>query len=151
MEQRYTFNEEQIVHEVLDGEVVLVNLDNGYYYILQGTGSEIWQRLTTGATVSETVEALLRQHTGDPEAVAQAVRDFVSSLVSEALLQPVEAEPAGPAATLPKIAEPAVPFTLPVMFKYTDMANLIQMDPIREYDETGWPSRRPAAPAKQPR
>ena len=28
------------------------------------------------------------------------------------------------------------------MYKYTDMANLIQMDPIREYDETGWPRRQ---------
>ncbi len=151
MEQRYTFNEEQIVHEILDGEVVLVNLDNGYYYILQGTGSDIWQRLTSGATAAETIEAMLRQHTGEPEAVAQAVRDFVSSLVAEALLQPAEAEPASAPAALPETEAPAAPFTLPVMFKYTDMANLIQMDPIREYDETGWPSRRPAAPAKLPR
>jgi hypothetical protein len=151
MEQRYTFNEEQIVHEILDGEVVLVNLDNGYYYILQGTGSEIWQHLTSGAPADETVAALLRQYTGEPEAVAQAVRDFVSSLVAEALLQPVEAEPASAPVALPETADPAGPFTLPVMFKYTDMANLIQMDPIREYDETGWPSRRSAAPAKQSR
>ena len=32
------------------------------------------------------------------------------------------------------------------MFRYTDMQALIQMDPIREYDETGWPARRPPQP-----
>jgi hypothetical protein len=147
MEERYIFNENQIVHEVLDGEVVLVNLDSGYYYILQGTGSVIWQALAGGATVAETVSVLLRRHTGDAAEVGQAVRAFLNDLVQEALLQPAGSAPSGDRSAPPP-DEPlaATPFTPPLIFRYTDMANLVQMDPIREYDETGWPSRRSAAP-----
>jgi hypothetical protein len=148
-DERYGFSEDKIVHEVLDGEVVLVNLDNGYYYILQGTGSVIWQTLTGGATVVETVEALLSQYTGARAEVEQAVKDFVNDLKQESLLHAAEGRAARNNA--PTSAEPSgTPFTVPVMFRYTDMANLIQMDPIREYDETGWPSKRTTAPRARP-
>lgn len=36
------------------------------------------------------------------------------------------------------------PIEPPVMFRYTDMQFLIQMDPIRDHDESGWPVRRAA-------
>jgi hypothetical protein len=144
MDQRYTFNEDQIVHEVLDDEVVLVNLDNGHYYMLQGTGALIWQAVSAGATVSETAAALQRRYTGSPAEIAAAVRGFVDHLAQEALLQSA-LEGSGSPPAFEAAAAPA-PFTPPVMFRYTDMANLIQMDPIREYDETGWPRRRSANP-----
>ena len=39
-----------IVHETLDGEVVIINLKTGTYYSLQGPGAAVWEALVAGAT-----------------------------------------------------------------------------------------------------
>ncbi len=145
MEERYRVDGDKIVHEVLDQEAMVVNMDNGYYYALEGTAVDIWQAMAAGASAAEAVELLLQRHSGERAEVEAAVRGFVAELVAEALLTPgtgaheaaatVQSEPAA------KPAGPRSPFNPPVMYKYTDMANLIQMDPIREFDETGWPKR----------
>ena len=150
MESRYAVDENQIVFEVLDQEVMVVNLDTGYYYSLEGTAVEIWQAMAAGATAAEAAETVMAQYAGARPEVAAAVEQFVAELLREALLIPATAEQAPPspsgAAALP---ESARAFTQPVMYKYADMANLIQMDPIREFDENGWPKPRPAAPKRR--
>jgi hypothetical protein len=143
MEAHYRVDENKIVHEVLDQEAMLVNLDNGYYYALEGCAVDIWQTLAAGASVPETAQRLLQRYLVPPADAEEAVRKFVDELVAEELLVPAESDALTPGA-MP--AEPpdaaALPFNQPVMYKYTDMANLIQMDPIREFDESGWPKRR---------
>lgn len=38
-----------IMHEMIDNEVVVVNLDNGTYYSFDGVGAQIWRLLGGGA------------------------------------------------------------------------------------------------------
>lgn len=153
MSMRYTYDSENLVYEVLDNEVVLVNLESGFYYILEGTASEIWQAVTSGADIAGTVKELLASYSGDAAQVQEAVTTFVDDLLQEGLLMPSSAEVNGqPAAP----AQPAMgmvkkrPFQNPSMLKYTDMEYLIQMDPIWEYDEAGWPKRRTYSPDASP-
>lgn len=146
MEPRYTIDEDQIVAEALEHEVMVVNLDNGYYYVLEGTGADLWPWLTAGASVPEAAAALGQRYSGGAAEIEAAVRAFVAQLAAEALLTP--AAEAAPPALAVAAADPRPPFTLPAMYKYTDMANLIQMDPIREFDESGWPRRQ--ATVKKP-
>ena len=142
---RHGVNEASIVYDVLEGEVVVVNLDSGSYYIMQGTASPIWQQLAAGRRVDEIVDGLATAYPDVPRGDLQAaVEDFLAQVMAESLLVPASAHAAarpvpdmGPSATAPQV------FTAPVMYRYTDMQALIQMDPIREFDESGWP-RRPA-------
>lgn len=148
-EPRYTFDESRIVHEVLDREVMLVDLDKGYYYVLEGSGVDIWQLLSAGATVPKTTEVLLGRYSAGTVDVKEAVRGFVQELVDAELLTPTVDEAVSESpdfATSSPSGTNGESFALPVMYKYTDMANLIQMDPIREFDETGWPKRRAFTP-----
>ena len=144
METRYRIDEDKIVHEVLDQEAMVVNLDNGHYYALEGTAVDIWQAMASGASAPEAVDGLLNRYSGQRAEVEGVVRQFVAELVTETLLTPLadDAPPEPAAAAAPAPAAPTQAFSPPVMYKYTDMANLIQMDPIREFDETGWPKRR---------
>jgi SAM-dependent methyltransferase len=135
---RYVTNDTSVVADLLEGEVVVVNLDNGAYYILPGTASLVWQCLATGRRVSEIADALARVFTASAAAIEPSVAAFVAQLAEEQLILPAVAEGSVDAITL---APSDVPFSDPVMFRYTDMQALIQMDPIREYDETGWPRR----------
>lgn len=144
---RYAVDETSIAFDVLDGEVVVVDLDSGAYYILEGTGSLVWQMLAAGFRVPEIADAMLRHYDGERVAVERSVADFVSQLATEGLVVPASsaASPRAFRFDEGQLAGPPRPFSGPVMYRYTDMQSLIQMDPIREYDETGWP-RRPASP-----
>jgi hypothetical protein len=147
MSERFTFDQTKIVYEILNNEVVLVNLDNGHYYMMQGSAALIWRLLSAGLTIAESVERLNALYPADPVQIQRAVSDFVLELRSEELLIPAVA--ATPTTDDLALDAPASgqPFELPAMYKYTDMANLIQMDPIREFDETGWPKRKSFRPA----
>ena len=145
MDQRYAIDDQKIVHEGLENEVVVVNLDSGHYYILEGTAIEIWNLLVSGASVAETVDALHRRYPGDHPAIQDAVTSFIDELKQEDLLADAPASAGAPTTEdLPVAASRG--FELPVMYRYTDMATLIQMDPIRDFDETGWPRRRTPPP-----
>ena len=37
-------------------------------------------------------------------------------------------------------------FEAPILHKYTDMQDLLLLDPIHEVDEAGWPSVKPDSP-----
>ena len=118
-----------------------VDRPGGLNCLLQGTASAVWQLIAAGRTVPETVAALARQYDGDAAAIERSVTSFVEQLEAESLLIPATAgAPPAPLDERTLIASGAA-FSEPAMFRYTDMQALIQMDPIREYDETGWPRR----------
>lgn len=48
---RFQIKSPQVIHETLDGEVVIVNLETGTYYCLTGTGERIWAAIARGATL----------------------------------------------------------------------------------------------------
>ena len=96
MEPRYTLDPNQIVAETLEQEVMVVNLDNGYYYVLEGVGAELWPWVTAGASVPEAAAALAQRYTGSAAEIEAAVRSFVEGLASEGLLTPAAAGSAAP-------------------------------------------------------
>ena len=147
---RHVIDEKSIVYDVLDNEVVIVNLDSGAYYILEGTASTIWQLIAAGMSAAGIADALMRLHAGAARPVVESsTAEFLAQLIAESILVPTGTPP--PSARPfdePQPIGAGRPFSPPVMYRYTDMQALIQMDPIREYDETGWPRRRASPPPK---
>ena len=135
----------QIIHELIDGEVILINLDSGSYYSLDGVSATIWSGLVAGLSGDTLLAYIGAHHTADAALIADDTRRFLGELTAEALVVAAE----GPAAEqpLPAIADTPRPYTAPTLGKYTDMQELITLDPIHEVDETGWPARQPLAPA----
>jgi hypothetical protein len=96
------------------------------------------------------VAAYVQQHyQGAPEAITFALEQFVNELAGDGLVvpRPAGAAPAG-APNLPAPAVPRAAFSAPVLQKYDDMQDLIMLDPIHEVDDSGWPARKPDAPAR---
>jgi hypothetical protein len=125
----------QAIWEVLDGEVVIANLDGGSYYTLGGSGVALWDGLTAGRPLDDLVTDL-GLAVGEPvEVVAKAAGELVTRLVDENLLRERDDDsPAdGPAAIEGE-------WVVPTLEKYTDMQQLLLLDPIHEVDESGWPS-----------
>lgn len=132
----YRINTPKVVHETIEGEVVIINLDSGAYYSLDQAGAGLWAELERGVGVDDLARYLEAHYAADAAEAATAVQALVAALETEGLVRP-----AGPATT------PATyqnghrqPFIAPALQKHTDMQDLLLLDPIHEVDETGWPS-----------
>jgi hypothetical protein len=133
-------NSPPVVHETVEGETIVVNLDTGSYYDLNHLGGSIFELLNSGMTVGQLADLIGRSYELDPAEAARTVEDFTNTLVTEQLLAPVT-NGSAPPATTPNQPDLPSTYTEPVLNKYTDMQVLLMLDPVHEVDEAGWPSR----------
>ena len=135
-----------IIDETIDGEVVAVDLHRGSYYSIRGGGVEIWHALTAPTTPGAIASRIIaRSGQAEPEVTA-AVERFISELHTHGLLRaadqavaddPRGGEPAGPEA-------PGGGFEPPQLEKFTDMEDLLLLDPVHDVDGRGWPHPAPS-------
>ena len=128
---RYEVNRPDVVDESVDGEVLIVHLGTGVYYSSRNAGDVVWQLLASGATVSEAASVA-----GQTE---PAVKEFLARLVDDDLLRARD----GAAGPLPQVGPHDGAL---VLEKYTDMTELLLLDPIHDVEEEGWPKARAGAP-----
>jgi Coenzyme PQQ synthesis protein D (PqqD) len=131
--------------EVFADETVIIDFERGTYFSLRGCASAIWSLLQSPTSIGEIVEAargaLSRKPPDDLEPVLAA---FIAQLVEHDLVRESTETPATPIVTeeiLLNLAEP------PSLEVYSDLAELIAMDPVHEIDAlTGWPNLPPRNP-----
>lgn len=134
---RFQLNARDVIQETVDGEALIIHAPSGTYYSLEGTGEHIWRLLLGGHTPAEIAAAYAAG--GDaPAEMTAAIEDFTRELHGEKLLLPA-AEASAPEA----LAAIVSPFSTPVLQKFTDMQELLLVDPIHEIDpHVGWPQRQ---------
>ena len=151
--ESFRVNAPDVLHETIDGEVVLVNMKSGAYYSIDKVGAAIWELLADGTSTDHITEVLTRRFKGDRDAIAESVARLLASFRDEELVV-ADTEPGERTATSmnPDTPVPASRprFEEPVLQKYTDMQQLLLLDPIHEVDETGWPTEKATDP-EQPR
>ena len=144
----FRVNSPNVIQEIIDDEVIIVNLDSGNYYSLAHVGAEIWSLIESGAAVAEVVNGIRQRYDGDHVDVEDAVNQLVDQLQQEALIVPDGAKELESIKGLDRQVETGVeterpPFEVPILGTYTDMQDLLLLDPIHEVDEMGWPNREP--------
>jgi len=146
--QRFRVNTPTVTHETIDGEAVIINLDSGNYYSLVDAGSLIWALVDRGASASEVHELLQQSYQGDATDIDRGVQELLAQLQQENLIVPVdEAAAADLAGVLPSTNGHEKPsFNAPSLNKFSDMQELLLLDPIHDVDEAGWPKPVPDAP-----
>jgi glutathione S-transferase len=131
----------EIVHETVDGEVIAIDLANGSYYSLAGSGPAIWELLGRGVSEAEIAAALASRFEAEDGEIGAAVAALLGQLQENGLIVS-EAATAADALVAAGSSEKA-PFETPRLERYTDMKDYFLLDPIHEVDTAGWP--RPAA------
>ena len=132
----FEINEPDVVHEVIEGEAILINMTTGSYYSLDGVGGLVWELLQQGPTSASDVAAALRPAvTGDAVMLESEIAKFLQELHAEGLVRPA----ASSVALKPLQREPQ-PFKQPVFSKYTDLEALLLIDPIHDVTTQGWPN-----------
>lgn len=146
LNQNFRVNSSQVVCETIDGEVVIVNLEKGYYYSLLKTGADVWSGIERRIDRQSLIEEMTQTYHGRTEEIAAAVDEFLDQLQHEELIVVGSASaPAPPRSASPTHSEPIEKpgFEKPVLEKFTDMEDLLLLDPIHEVDmEAGWPSAK---------
>jgi hypothetical protein len=139
----------KVIDESFDGEVVVINFDTGSYYSLGGTAADIWSFIRGGAAAGQIVEALARRYDASRADIEAAVDRLIAELEQENLIvastEPGPASDPTPADSSSSAPRPTFP--APQLEKFTDMQELILLDPIHEVDDTGWPNSK-GAPRK---
>lgn len=141
---RFKLNSPDVASEAFDDEVVIVNLQSGHYFSTRGTGAFVWQRLISGGSAAEIQAAMAMAYDADPAQLEDSVQAFVAELVERRLIVPAESEqvPAAGPAQDPAPTAAKLAFSPPSLETYSDMQDILLLDPIHEVDDTGWPHPR---------
>jgi hypothetical protein len=133
---RYTIAP-SVIHEVFDDEVVIANLDHGTYYSVGGSGVDAWVAVCDGVAMHRVAEAIAAASGADAAVVGDELQRLVDDLVAEALISPD-----GLAADDPPHAPTRATYASPTLERFTDMQQLLLLDPIHDVDDAGWPVPR---------
>jgi hypothetical protein len=143
--ERIRIDSQEVIHETVDGEVILIALQTGCYYSIEGAGAEVWTALVAGRSTSQVTAELERSYAAEPGAIAASVSELVERIVAEKLAVPVAQNGSDP--TQEERHEAAAsrpPFPPPVFHKFTDMQDFLLVDPIHEVGDAGWPHAQTA-------
>lgn len=136
-------NAPAVVAEIIDGEAVIMDLATGHYFSTQHVGCDIWRGIELGASRATIARWLAATYGLEPDQAATCVAAFVDELTQRQLVV------AG-GGTVPGVESTenwmigGRPFAAPVLNTYTDMEELLLLDPIHDVDQAGWPM--PKAP-----
>jgi hypothetical protein len=135
---RFQLNSPDVIQETIEGEVIVVHLVSGSYYSLLGSGVALWNGLLAGMDAQELAA------TFTPPADPDAISAFVAELEQEQLLVPAAGPPSATDSTLLPAAS-GTAFSTPMLQKFSDMQELLLVDPIHEVKPQGWPVVKPKA------
>ena len=146
--QRFRINTPTVTHETIDGEAVIINLDSGNYYSLVEAGSFIWALVDKGASASEVQDVVQLSYEGDAADIDQGVQQLLAQLQQENLIVPVDGTPGVDLTDLTAShnGQGKPSFKAPALNKFSDMQELLLLDPIHDVDDTGWPKPVPDLP-----
>ncbi|MGB0383506.1 MAG: PqqD family protein [Ardenticatenaceae bacterium] len=153
----FRISSSQVIEETIDNEVMIVDLESGNYYSLDKVGADIWHliKMNEEASVRELVVSCAERYEGSHVEIENGVSQLVTELQQEKLIVAVQrngssAIPNGKMSAHDRSQSEKSPFEVPILHKYTDMQDLLLLDPIHEVDETGWPNPK-APPPKAPK
>jgi hypothetical protein len=135
---QHRINNPAVISESIDGEVVVIHLATGTYYRMQGTAARIWDAAAAGHTTEAVAEDLAAAFDAEGVDLSGETDAFLGHLVAEGLMIAGEVDPSP--APLEAIGA-RQPWSAPVLETFTDMQDLILLDPVHEVEPTrGWPA-----------
>ncbi|HEX7468033.1 MAG TPA: PqqD family peptide modification chaperone [Methanobacterium sp.] len=71
----------------LVGELALLNLKDGVYYVLDAQGAGIWNLIQKPNTLKDVLEVLLKEYDVDKEQCRQDLMELIQELVDKGLVE----------------------------------------------------------------
>lgn len=135
MPRSWSVNAPQVIHQTIGSETIIIDLSRGVYFSLAGTGSTIWQEIAKGRTLDDVADGF-ETDTGRRASVVESITALAGELEDEQLIVPKSQRRDDD--TSPESGQLGQ-FEAPKLIKYTDLADLLLLDPIHDVSEAGWP------------
>jgi len=144
----YKINKPDIVFEYFQDETVLINLKSGNYYSIDKVGTDILSLIEKRKSVQKIISGLRNKYHSSEYNIGSSVEKFIDRLHDEKIIIrerkiPEEENPSEKTVLDPTKNSQKISFSPPQFSKYTDMQELLLLDPIHDVDETGWPKKKP--------
>jgi hypothetical protein len=137
-------NRPDVISDLVDGEAMLINASNGYYYVLNPVGTLIWSMIEAQSTTDAIISRMKEIYPEESGKIGILVAEFLRNLQQDHLIGPRLPRPDGESDSAFPVENLHPPFAKPEIEKFTDMSELIRMDPIHDVSERGWPKRQRA-------
>lgn len=145
--ERLQVNSPSVVWEDFNDEVVIVNLESGQYFSARDAGAAIWRRAANGYSTAELLQEVLNIYDVEQSIAAAAIDTLITEARNQNLI------------TVNPTLQMAVSINEVVMEKrkfinsslevFSDMQDILLLDPIHEVDASGWPAQQETNPAQQ--
>ena len=121
-------NSEEVSADVLDGEAVMINLSNGFYYSMGDVGAFIWELIEAGNNLDAILTVLTQRYDVSTERAQADLEQLVAQLLEEDLVLASNAE-SQPSVKFTPDNESKLPYKPPKLQIYRDIGHLVALDP----------------------
>ena len=142
----YRSNGPRFVDESVDGETLIMDMVTGTYYTCVGPATVAWHALKNGAEPGQVVSLVASAYEVSCADVERDIGPFLADLLECQILVAADgvadgmpnAPTSGPddGARTPVLSGPYEPMRLE---RYTDLADLILLDPVHDVSGAVWP------------
>ena len=118
--------DEEIAADVLDGEAIIINLATGSYYAMNKVGALVWRSIEQHCSVDEITARVADNYEVEPARASRDLLSLVERLIGEGIVRVSDST-----AALGASASPVqrLPYESPELSAYSDMRDLLAMDP----------------------
>lgn len=81
---------EDLLSSDIDGEIVMMSIENGSYYGVNPIGSRIWDIVRNPVKVSDIISVLLKEYDVSKDICEKDVLTFLNTLYNERIIQTIE-------------------------------------------------------------
>lgn len=131
----YTIDTSKVVFEKFEDETVLINLTSGNYYGTMNVGKAILTFLENGISFQNLLNIISTSYGKEIAEIEVDIQDFLTTLVNEGLVQITDLG-SNEFSALENCNE----YEKPLIEKYSDMQDLILLDPVHDVNSKGWPN-----------
>ncbi|MBL7198362.1 MAG: PqqD family protein [Candidatus Omnitrophica bacterium] len=84
--QKYTIDKDNVTYRVIDGEAVILNLDDGNYYSLNEVGTKIWEAINRQKSLGKILSLLKEKYQLPEKQLKNSLLALVKDLEKEELV-----------------------------------------------------------------
>ncbi|MBN2829205.1 MAG: PqqD family protein [Candidatus Cloacimonetes bacterium] len=132
MKQYFKPNEPNVISEPMEEELVVINLESGCYFSLNRSAAAIWKQMEKGFSIEDILKSRKSATKTDQE-ISHNIEEFFDFMQEEKLIIPAEG-------SSEDVMSEAIDYEQPEMEKFSDMQEMLLLDPIHEVSEMGWPN-----------
>ena len=137
--QQYRIDRSRIVYEVLKSEVIAIDFNTGNYYAITHVAKQVWQLIEQQMPLDQIAQLLANHYKCEMGKVLHDVQHFVEEMLEEGLVELSTETQKAQDLTNPIEMPEGWEYDVPRLQKYSDVQDLLMLDPIHEVTEAGWP------------